>query len=65
MPNETDNPVRCERVFAGSLPELLSFLAGPPAPPEPAADDSNTEFLLGYLQGINSLSGHLLDVFSE
>lgn len=62
MPTETDNPVRCERVFAGSLPELLNFLAGPPAP-APAED--NTEFLLGYLQGINALSGHLLDVFSE
>lgn len=64
MPNETDNPVRCERVFAGTLPELLNFLSGPPAP-EPASDDGNTEFLLGYLQGINALSGHLLDVFSE
>lgn len=74
MPTETDNPVRCERVFAGSLPELLDFLSGrptmaepapPPTHPYPEVGDSNTEFLLGYLQGINSLSGHLLDVFSE
>ena len=64
MPTETDKTVRRERVFTGNLPDLLNFLAGPPEEPAAAAND-NTEFLLGYLQGINALSGHLLDVFSE
>ena len=57
---DTDNPIRAERIFSGTLDEFFKSLNAPkPEVAPPAACDCG--YLEGYLAGIHSLSGHLLD----
>lgn len=68
---KTDNPIRTEPVY-GTMQDLFTSLgievmkldSTDKAAPADVTEPADDEYLIGYLAGINSLSGHLLDALS-